>query len=110
MEWLLRNALLYVVLFLAVGSALKYVLPYAILGLTQVGLGKPWPRWEWRYLSAFALALIGYGLALMMTEDLVARFAAMRPPALVLLAYGANELARAVIKPLEELGFGQTRG
>jgi len=107
MAWLSENVLLYVVLFLAVGSALKYVLPYAILGLTQVGLGKPWPRWEWRYLSAFVLALIGYGLALMMTEDLVARLAAMRPPALVLLAYGANELARAVLKPLEDLGFGR---
>ena len=109
MAWLSENVLLYVVLFLAVGSALKYVLPYAIAGLVQVGLGKPWPQWEWRYMSAFALALIGYGLTLLLTEGIVARLAAMSPAMLMLQAYGANELARAVIKPLEELGFGRAR-
>jgi len=93
----------YVVLYLAIGSALKYVLPYVIEGLVQVGLGKAWPRWEWRYLSAFALAVIGFGLPMSITPGFFVQLATMAPIGLIGFAYAGNEMSRVVVKALERL-------
>ena len=95
--------IVYVLLYLALGSALRYLLPYAIEGLVQVGLGKPWPRWEWRYLSAFVLAVIGFGLAMLTQPGFFAQLAAEFPIALITFAYSSNEMARVVVKALERL-------
>lgn len=123
MEWLLAPAmtaglawivkggnvdpLLYVVAFLLAGSAMRYLLPYVMLGLVEVGKGGSWPAWEWKYLSAFALAIIGYGMALAMTEGMFARLAEMTPQALMLMAYGSNDVAREAVKFIQKLGFGE---
>jgi len=93
----------YVFLFLMAGSALKYVLPYIIEGLVQIGLGQRWPRWEWRYLSAFALAVIGFGLPMAITPGFFLQLAAMPAIALIGFAYAGNEMARVVVKALERL-------
>lgn len=94
----------YVLGYLALGSALKYVLPYVIEGLVQIGLGKPWPRWEWRYLSAFALAVIGFGLPMLITPGFFDQLAEMAPVGLIGFAYAGNEMSRVVVKALERLG------
>jgi len=97
----------YVLLFLMVGSALKYVLPYVIEGLVQVGLEQPWPKWKWHYLSAFALTIIGFGLPMAITPGFFLQLATMPAIGLIGFAYAGNEMSRVVMKALERLAKGQ---
>lgn len=93
----------YVLLYLAIGSALRYLLPYVIEGFVQIGLEQPWPRWQWKYLSSFVLAVIGFGLAMLTQPGFFAKLAAEFPVALITFAYAGNEMARVVTKALERL-------
>jgi hypothetical protein len=97
----------YVVAFLMAGSILKYLLPYVIEGLVQIGLENPWPRWQWRYLSAFALALIGFGLPMLTMPGFFGQLAALPPIALIAFAYAGNEMSRVVAKAIERLAGQQ---
>lgn len=93
----------YVLLYLAIGSALKYVLPYVIEGLVQIGLEHPWPKWQWHYLSAFGLACIGFGLPMLITPGFFLQLAAMPQIGLIGFAYAGNEMSRVVVKALQRL-------
>ena len=97
----------YVILFLIIGSALKYVLPYVIEGLVQIGLEQPWPKWKWHYLSAFGLAVIGFGLPMLITPGFFLQLVSMPPIGLIGFAYAGNEMSRVVVKALQRLAKGQ---
>jgi len=92
-----------VVLWLVVGSALRYILPYVIHGLVAVGEGQKWPKWEWKYLSSFALAIIGFGISLSTQLDFYASLSAEFPIAVIAMAYAGNGMGREVVKGLERL-------
>lgn len=96
----------YVLLYLIIGSALRYTLPYVIEGLVQIGLGKPWPEWKWKYLSALALAVIGFGVPMLTVEGFFVRLAGMDEIALIAFAYSGNEMSRIIVKALERLRDG----
>lgn len=93
----------YVVLYLVLGSALRYLLPYVMLGLVEVGLERPWPEWRWKYLSAFALAIIGFGLPMATMPGFFAQLVALPPIGLIGVAFAGNEMARDVVKMIERL-------
>ena len=93
----------YVLLYLAIGSALRYVLPYLLLGLVEIGLERPWPRWKWRYLSAFLLAIIGFGVPMLTVQGFFAQLAGLAPVPLIMFAYAGNEMSREVVKAIQKL-------
>lgn len=93
----------YVLLYLAAGSALRYLLPYVMLGLVEVGLERPWPRWEWKYLSAFGLAIIGFAIPMLTMPGFFAQLASLPQIPLIAFAYAGNEMARDVVKAIERL-------
>jgi len=100
MDW---NVLGMVVLWLVVGSAMRYLLPYLIVGLVAKGEGQKWPKWEWRYLSSFLLALIGFGISLATQLDFYTSLVEQFPIAVVAMAYAGNGMGREVIKGLAQL-------
>lgn len=89
-----------VFVWLFAGSAMRYVLPYLIEGLVRTGKGEKWPKWEWRYLSALALAMIGFGVAAATNEGYVSDLAGNSPEALVGLAFSANQVSRWILKAI----------
>jgi len=93
----------YVVLFLVVGSALRYLLPYIMLGLVEVGLERPWPEWKWKYLSAFALAIIGFAIPMVTMPGFFLQLVSMAPIGLIAFAYAGNEMSREVVKAIQRL-------
>jgi len=97
----------YVLLYLIIGSALKYTLPYVIKGLVEVGLAKPWPKWEWRYLSALGLAVIGFVVPMLINPGFFQQLAALPEVGLMAFGYAGNEMSREVVKALERLAKGR---
>jgi len=97
------SPILYVLLYLTIGSALKYLLPYVIEGLVQIGLKNPWPKWEWRYLSSFALAIIGFGLPIVTVAGFFTQLADLPQVPLIAFAYAGNEMSRVIVKAIERL-------
>jgi len=93
----------YVLLYLGIGSALRYLLPYMLGGLVAVGKGGSWPRWEWKYLSAFLLSLIGILVPMLTMEGWFASMAANGPVALMGLGFGGQQISRWVVKYIGEL-------
>lgn len=96
--------ILTVVGWLALGCGLRFLLPYVIYALQQIGEKgwKAWPRFEAKYVSSFALAFIGYGVILVTVPGAVGYLAAMQPLAVVALAYAGQDLGQNVIKRVRE--------
>lgn len=93
-----------VVGLLALGCGMRFLLPYVIYGLQQIGEHgwKAWPRFEAKYLSAFGLAFIGYGAILVTVPGAVAYLAGMQPLAVVAIAYAGQDLGVNVAKRARE--------
>jgi len=90
---------------LAAGCAMRFLLPYVILGLETVGREnslKAWPAWEWRYLTSFLLSLVAYGVMLVVAPDTLAGWAQMAPIQLVILAYAGQDVASRLQKPFRK--------
>lgn len=99
MGWLM---LLKLVALLAVGCAMRFLLPYVLIGFEAVGRENSWtawPAWEWRYLTSLILSLIGYGVMLVVVPETLTQLTAMAPVQVVILAYAGQDVASRVVKP-----------
>jgi len=85
---------------LALGCALRLLLPYVTAGLQAISEGgwKAWPPFEAKYLASFILALIGYGITLVTSEGALVALLAMPFSSAVLIGYTGGDLAREAIK------------
>ena len=90
---------------LAIGCALRFVIPYVFTGLEAVGRDnswKSWPPWEWRYLTSFLLSLMAYGLMMLLTPGTLEKFAQMAVLQVILMAYAGQDVASRVVKPFRK--------
>lgn len=97
--------ILQIVGLLAIGCAMRFILPYVLTGLEAVGRENSlsaWPAWEWRYLTSFLLSLIAYGVMMVVIPDTLAKWAAMAPIQLVILAYAGQDVAHRLVKPFRK--------
>lgn len=87
---------------LALGCALRLLLPYVTAGLQAISDGgwAAWPPFEPKYLASFALALIGYGVTLVTSAGALTALMAMPFTAAVLAGYTGGDLAREAVKLL----------
>ena len=85
---------------LVLGCALRYLLPYVTTGLQDVKEAgwKAWPKFEPKYLSGFALGLVGFLVTFATSQGAVAALIAMPFTAATLLGYSGGEAAREVVK------------
>jgi len=89
------------VVAIALGCALRTLLPYVMVGLEAIAREqdwKAWPRFEPSYLSAFGLAVIAYAVTLVTVPGAWAQLLDMAFVQIVALAYAGQDLARQVIK------------
>ena len=90
---------------LAIGCAMRFVLPYVLVGLEAVGRDNSlsaWPPWEWRYLTSFLLSLLAYGVMMVIVPDALIGWAKMAPVQVVILAYAGQDVASRVVKPFRK--------
>ena len=85
---------------LAVGVALRVLVPYVRSGLESVaesGAFTSWPIFDWRYLALFLLPLIEFGVAFLTVDGLwQAAFSWGFVPA-VAMAYSGADIGRDVV-------------
>jgi hypothetical protein len=97
--------ILQIVSLLLVGCAMRFILPYILVGFEAVGrenTWKAWPPWEWRYLTSLVLSLIGYGVMMVVIPDTVAKWAAMAPVQVIIFAYAGQDVASRLQKPFRK--------
>lgn len=90
---------------LFIGCALRFLLPYLILGLETIGREnslKAWPAWEWRYLTSLILSLIAYGVMMLLNPQALVGLLAMAPVQIVILAYAGQDVASRIQKPFRK--------
>ena len=89
-----------IVVYFLIGCAIRFILPYVLLGLEAVAEQNrlsAWPAWEWRYLTAIIVAVLLFGLSLLVpaTLDL---WRAMAPVTIILAAYAGQDASRGIVK------------
>lgn len=96
--------ILSVIGLLALGCALRFLLPYVIFGLQQIGRKgwTAWPGFEAKYVASFALAVIGYGIILVTVPGVVGYLSGMEEVAVIALAYAGQDLGQNVVKRVRE--------
>lgn len=93
------------ILYLVIGSALRFLLPYLIVSFETVaksGKWSDWPPFEPHYLSAFILNVVGYGVTLATIPGAWASLIAMAPVGIIALAYAGQDLSRKLIKTVQK--------
>jgi len=87
---------------LALGCALRTLLPYVTAGLTTISENgwQAWPPFHPKYLASFALAIIGYGVTLVTSDAALTALATMSFSSAVLIGYTGGDLAREAVKLL----------
>ena len=87
---------------LALGCALRTLLPYITAGLQAISEGgwSDWPPFEPKYLASFALAVIGYAVVLVTSEGALTALVGMSFSSAVLIGYTGGDLAREAVKLL----------
>ena len=101
----LWSDILQVALLLLAGSALRFILPYIIAGLTAVGDANSlsaWPAWEWKYITSIILAMIAFGISLLSNPGGVASMLTLSPWTIVLLAYSGQDILSRTVKPFRK--------
>jgi len=85
---------------LFVGCVLRTLLPYVLVGLSEIKEGgwKAWPKFEPSYLSAFGAAMIAYVVTLVTVPGAWGTLQSMSFVLAAALAYAGHDLAREVIK------------
>ena len=85
---------------LALGLALRTLLPYLVAGLEAIQAGgwTAWPKFEAKYVASFGLAAIAYAVTLLTVEQALAAVLDMSFVAVVAAAYSGQDLARQAIK------------
>jgi hypothetical protein len=100
MDQLMLDILKVTALLLA-GSAMRFILPYIVVGLAAVGeknTWTAWPAWQWKYVTSIILAMLGYGIAVVANPESVAEMLSLTPMTIVGLAYFGQDMASQVIK------------
>ena len=86
---------------LLLGCAMRTLLPYVVTGLELIAKENSfaaWPRFEPSYLSAFVLAVLGYGVTLATSPGAWSAVLLMDFVQAVAYAYTGQSLARLVVK------------
>jgi len=85
---------------LALGCALRLLLPYVTTGLQAISDGgwSKWPPFEAKYLASFALALIGYAVVLLTSDGALSALIGMSFTSAVMIGYTGGDLAREAIR------------
>jgi len=97
----LTRDVLNVTIYLLAGSALRFILPYIVVGLAAVGeknTWKAWPIWQWKYVTSIILAMLGYGIAVVANPESVAGMLSLTPMTIIGIAYFGQDMASQVIK------------
>lgn len=86
---------------LLLGCAMRTLLPYLVTGLELIAKKNSfsaWPKFEPAYLSAFILAVMGYGVTLAAAPGAWGAVLLMDFVQAVAYAYTGQSLARLVVK------------
>lgn len=96
--------ILSVIGLLVLGCALRFLLPYVIYGLQQIGEKgwRAWPGFEAKYVASFALAAIGYGIILVTVPGVIRYLVGTEEVAVIALAYAGQDLGQNVVKRIRE--------
>ena len=87
---------------LVLGCALRTLLPWLTTWL-QTMSEDDWPGWlkfEPKYIANFALAVIGYGVTLLISDGAFEMLSSLRFVPAVAVGYAGGDLAREAIKLL----------
>jgi len=85
---------------LALGCALRLLLPYITAGLQAISERgwNAWPPFEAKYVASFLLALIGYGVMLVTSEGALVALQELSFTSAVMIGYTGGDLAREAVK------------
>lgn len=84
--------------FLVVGCAVRAIYPYLMAAFTALTEGQPWPKWEWKYVGSFGLAVLGYAGVILVSEAARAALSAMDAWAAIMVGYTGGDLVREAVK------------
>jgi len=100
-DWTYLGAIGLGMLWLTIGCALRAFVPYLTTGLTAIGDSgswASWPKFEPKYLTTFAMALLGYILTLVTVPGAAQVLVDTLPLAAIGLGYAGGALVRDVAK------------
>ena len=83
---------------LLLGCAMRTLLPYVIAGFQEWQANKPWPKFEYKYLGSFGLAVLAYFITLLTSPGTVEALMEMSFVYIVAIAYAGTDISRQLIK------------
>lgn len=97
------NQVLLSISALLLGCALRTLFPYIITGFQEWQSNKPWPKFEYKYLGSFGLAVVAYALTLLTSPGAFESLLEMSFVYVVALSYAGTDISRQLIKGVSAL-------